>query len=511
MAGFEVIYGLDSNQDAINTFSGNFPSARIEKRKIEMLETLDIPDADVIVGGPPCVNFSTSKGSRANILEGIKLVQAFLRIIHIKKPKYWIMENVPRIGLHLPNQIPLRWIGIEEDGFLDVPTKHEFDMSRYGIPQRRKRLLIGNYPIPKPTHIDTHGLELFKQNLDSNSVRTLRDVVCSLPLPEEGPKGEIVTDLNYGFTISDYELTDHFMDTRIDPIELKRIANAKTEHPYMGKMDFPDNLERPARTVVGLQMGRETLVIQDSIKNYRRATIRECAIIQTFPINFQFSGTTIGSRYKQVGNAVPPLLTNVIANEVLRSCGLPDNQCRFVGPPPFPKCIKTKEKKRVVDYSRPRVIHFPGKEVRGTRLEIVSELGKSISWKLLLHIGEGKGNRQVIDVSTKELQRFVTRQLNIVSAEYGNKISKVKKDVDSIICPKAEVIHKQLHDTYGEMPDFISKAISVLDTYFERSKFSEINIDLADHRDYFGKNFMRVRMLVSILIAQTLVKKLNQR
>ena len=95
MAGFNVLYGLDNNKDALATFKRNFPGAQTDYRKIEDISIDEIPQSDIIVGGPPCVNFSLAKGSRANVLDGIKLVQAFLRIVYLRKPKYWIMENVP--------------------------------------------------------------------------------------------------------------------------------------------------------------------------------------------------------------------------------------------------------------------------------------------------------------------------------------------------------------------------------------------------------------------------------
>ena len=50
------------------------------------------------------------------------------------------------IALHLPDEIPLKWLGIEKDGVLPVPVRHEFNCADYGVPQNRKRYLIGNIP-----------------------------------------------------------------------------------------------------------------------------------------------------------------------------------------------------------------------------------------------------------------------------------------------------------------------------------------------------------------------------
>ena len=72
----------------------------------------------------------------------------------------------------------------------------------------------------------------------------------------------IVIDPNYGFSLPLSKLTDHFMDTILNEEEVTcPFVVVKTEHPYMGRMAFPDEMNRPARTVVATQLGRETLVL----------------------------------------------------------------------------------------------------------------------------------------------------------------------------------------------------------------------------------------------------------
>ena len=71
------------------------------------------------------------------------------------------MENVPRIAHHLPDAIPLRWIGIDKKGDLPVPVRHEFNCADYGVPQLRRRYLIGNYPVPNPDDMDNGRASLF--------------------------------------------------------------------------------------------------------------------------------------------------------------------------------------------------------------------------------------------------------------------------------------------------------------------------------------------------------------
>ena len=171
----------------------------------------DIPEFDVLAGGPPCIEFSASKGSRGNILEGLRLVQAFLRVVHQRKPEYWIMENVPRIILHLPEDIPLRWIGVEEDGYLHVPVRAEFNCAEYGVPQARKRFLMGDYPMPEKTSYDPATDGLLGPAESRTPWRSLGEVVNSFPDPmgSVGSRSSVI-DPNYDVEVSIEDFTDHF-------------------------------------------------------------------------------------------------------------------------------------------------------------------------------------------------------------------------------------------------------------------------------------------------------------
>jgi DNA (cytosine-5)-methyltransferase 1 len=505
MAGFKIIYGLDNNKDSIETFERNFPTAKICCSNIENVEIDSIPSSDIIVGGPPCVNFSTSKGSRANVLDGLKLVQFFLKIVYIKKPKYWIMENVPRIGLHLPERIPLKWIGIDREGFLDIPNKKEFDISLYGAPQKRKRLLIGKYPIAEPTHAKSYKSSLLKNF--AKSAKTLGEIINSFPDPLGVPQSKVVKDPNYSIEILETELTDHFMDTVITDQEARQIAQVKQNHPYMGKMDFPDDLDKPARTVVSLQMGRETLVIKSKNINYRRATIRECATLQTFPINFQFGGKTVNSRYKQAGNAVPPILTWHIANGIMlaetneQCCPFIINNVATFDPPQA-----RKRSIRKTNYSSSRIIRIPHKEVRGTRIEIVSSNYPETIWRSCLHLGEGKNDHKILHYTLNDA--MIMAQESIKNLDDNNmllsKFNELIIEFENLKFENAHELHKYIHDN-KEYPDSIHHLSNLLESFFPASQFSKYDIHLRKKMPGIEKNKLRIR----IVIATVLLKKLE--
>ncbi|MDA9949400.1 DNA cytosine methyltransferase, partial [Paracoccaceae bacterium] len=306
------------------------------------------------------------------VLDGILLVQSFLRCVYEKQPKYWIMENVPTIQKYLPARIPLRSIGIDDDGDFPIPTKIELIAADYGVPQKRRRYLIGNFPLPTPTHYDPSKKTMFTP-VSAKAWRTMGDVLKCLPEPLEEPGSKQIIDPNYGFKLNSDKLSDHFYDARFSSIEQRSIHQAKTEHPYMGRLAWPDKTDRPARTVVATQLGRETLVLPSPNGEFRRATVRECASFQSFPISYQFYGRSYGSKYRQAGDAVPPMLSFSLAKAIAECEG---NHVEV------PSMLTTVDqlankipaeklrKKRKPNFKRKANFLVPCKEVRGTRCEL---------------------------------------------------------------------------------------------------------------------------------------------
>jgi DNA (cytosine-5)-methyltransferase 1 len=401
-AGFQTVYALDKVKAAADTYSRNHPGALVECLDVTGFDPEKLPEFDILIGGPPCIEFSNSKGNRGNILEGLRLVQEFLRVVYERKPRYWIMENVPRIVLHLPEEIPLTWIGVEKRGSLHIPTRREFNCADFGVPQARKRFLMGNFPPPEQTHAASPlKRDLFTNGIQMERWKTLGDIMEHLGSPLRTPRQQYV-DPNYGFTVEGCELTDHRHAVLLNEREVRQIRRAKVEHPFMGRMAFPDELDRPARTVVATQLGRETLVIgerQGHQEVYRRASVRECAALQTFPVTYQFFGGNLGARYRLVGDAVPPRLTYLIGCEIRQEMGLPPKSPDVVHQPtqlaPPVEARPSRAPKFRFDRRFGELV--PGKEIRGCRVELENwfddfpEQGSApICWNARLYLGEGK-------------------------------------------------------------------------------------------------------------------------
>lgn len=317
--GYKIVYGMDLWPSAVDTFRKNFPNVNVPD-PINVLEIKmgDLPDVDVVIGGPPCTFFSSSnKGGNGDFRSGMKLVRRFLRIVEELNPKWWVMENVPRLSMTLPKKISYWELGIRDKGkHLKILQKEILNAADYGVPQTRKRLFSGRYPMPFKIH-SKNGEK------DIERWRWMKDIIRGLPYPlRKRNTNEINDPLYPKITLSSSEFSDHRYDTFLSDMEVEEARRMKTRHRYYGMMSFPDDLNRPARTVMASasRASRETMVIEErrgSKRGYRIPTVRECASLQSFPITFQFWAPTVSQRYKLVGNAVPPMLAREIAKVIL--------------------------------------------------------------------------------------------------------------------------------------------------------------------------------------------------
>jgi DNA (cytosine-5)-methyltransferase 1 len=326
--GFEIKAGFDNWKDARTTFQKNFPEALVpdervdiprNKRRIVNLVREEIGHVDVIIGGPPCVEFSSSKNAgKGNIDAGLQHVKAFFDIVRNLKPEYWVMENVPRIRTFLDASI--------KEGRLKPPAGREawvFDSQYHNVPQARRRVFTGGFP----GGIVEEWEEYRKKR---GNVIPVSKIIGGLPDCYMNPGNGFVQDPLYAtLKLEEKSLTDHLEYGRILRLtswEERKNRDLKLHHPYCGRMRFPEDLDRPARTVMATQfsVSRESMVLKDpNGRNYLRLpTPRECACMQGFPLNYQFWGNSPGTRYKLVGNAVPVGLARDIAKSILHDTGL---------------------------------------------------------------------------------------------------------------------------------------------------------------------------------------------
>lgn len=322
--GFKVAWALDNWGPAVETHIKNHPDTESIKEDIEKIDPTTLPKVDVIVGGPPCTEFSYAKrGGKGDLAEGMRLVTHFLNFVHMLKPKYWIMENVPRLLQTLPREVDPSDFGFKDSGVLTIPKRMILNSADYGAPQKRLRLISGDYPLPRQTHFEV-------PTAGQDGWLKMRRVVEGLPHPLSKPKkGAMVKDPLYdSVEIEAKRLSGHFINTVMSDEEARENRKSKVDHSWYGKMKFPDDLDRPARTVMATQFrsSRETMAIETKVGGrtvHRAPTIRECASFQGFPTTYQFWGKDFSTRIRLVGNAVPVNLSSALAKAILEDKGRP--------------------------------------------------------------------------------------------------------------------------------------------------------------------------------------------
>jgi len=538
-AGFDVILGLDNNQAACDTFSKNHKGSQAIKTDLSNFDVSELPDCDVLIGGPPCVEFSASnKAGNGNILDGLKLVQVFLQAVHVKKPKYWLMENVLRITKFLPDEFPLSWIGVDEEGMLQVPTRSTYNTADYGVPQARKRFIMGNYPLPLRSHASPKDILLLGSRLELEEHGTLGEVLTSLPSPLSKEKGGVVDDFNYDIELPVSELTDHFYDARMPDEECDRIRRAKTLHPFYGLLEFPDRLDRPARTVVATQLGRETLVVRDERDpedKYRRATIRECAVLQSFPITYQFYGNNYSSRYRLVGDAVPPKLSFSIANKILEAEGqtpltqpLVEHRVIERSTPIGGPLNRPKKKRNLADDRKFREF-VPGKEMRGCRADFdnyersaspilfdVRNREHPLSWSGRLIVGEGSKGKNAVRDSTVNFEDASAELLSsvpkIVSCEKASSFFQELSACVVGLVPDATTLQSVWTEKTSGTPSpyEITDALSLLvNKHFSKGEFEKCHVGPNGHLPLSPKKGVRIRILAGLVAASFAAAEAN--
>lgn len=310
-----------------------------DSENIDEINNLD--DTIGIIWSPPCVSFSSSNKSwKADKTDWINLIKSFLRVIAVKKHqnksklKFWYMENVPNSQKHVEVLYTFEMLNLEkwaiQNGY--EPSKpalyvqNNWDILNsgdYWAPQSRKRFIswewceTGKFLTPKITHKDHINLW---------------DILNKLP-SESYSKKEIAnttyTDPNYPNLVVEWcKITDHFYDTGLYYMEWEQAEYFKKSHPFMWKMSFPENKEKPCRTIMATRSAktRESIILKSHYNRkldweYRLPTIREIACFMWYPITYQFTWSE-WSKWRQIWNAVSPHLSAALAKSIRVKLGL---------------------------------------------------------------------------------------------------------------------------------------------------------------------------------------------
>lgn len=374
-AGFDIVWANDFFKEAVESYKKNVDE-RIVYGDITKIDSSEMPDEiDLVIGGFPCQGFSVANTKRSMKDERNFLYKEMLRVIRDKKPKFFVAENVKGILSMKKGKViemikkDFRSLGYEVDARL-------LNAAEYGVPQARERVVIignrigVNNPYPKPTHwVDSKTYETKKGlkapvtveqtigflsdvRLSDNPI-TLEDgtiiynhmaatnvydkfwgrkykvkqsAICDYLKKWRDKAGyttkKVDNHFGYKYTAGHWFRKDNNSGSIPKPSdwwELKKILgfddkyDEKVTTMVEKEIKFEQSLritnwDRPSDTITAT--GPEIHVNKE-----RRLSARECAMLQTFPMDYQFVGS-LNVVYKQIGNAVPVKLAEQIAKEI---------------------------------------------------------------------------------------------------------------------------------------------------------------------------------------------------
>lgn len=336
---FEHIQGVELDSAAAETYKANIGT--VFSGSIEDWLTGEVPQADIVLGGPPCQGFSLL-GKRDADDPRNHLWSNYLEAIARIRPKIFVMENVAAFANTDAFQAMSR--DLEESLRFrrgDYTVSHKIlNGADHGVAQNRKRVFIvgrlagvGGFEFPAP----------------QEKVKTVRDMIGGIPQPTTANWPEKTSN---GIARGPYLTSELHIDRNY--IELSR-NRFKAIPPGGNRFDLPEELLAPCwkthRSGSGDVMGRlrwdePSVTIRTEFfkpekgrylhpTQHRAITHREAALLQGFPDDYRWYGTRVEIA-RQIGNAVPPPLARALAQSVLdaiegdpRVSSAKDNEARL--------------------------------------------------------------------------------------------------------------------------------------------------------------------------------------
>jgi DNA (cytosine-5)-methyltransferase 1 len=314
-AGLKPLWANDIDRDAVATYAKNLGRHAVCGDVDSLRDRIVEHEPDVVIGGPPCQGFSVAGGMQPDDPRS-RHVWTFLDVVADLAPSAFVMENVKNLAVND------RWADLiaalkaraEEAGF--TTRIFVLNASHYGVPQARERMFMIGLRDSEPTR---------PEPTSENDLPTVRAALAELPA--HGRRGN-------------NSLCTAIVTPARNPV-LRR-------SPYAGLLFNGKgralNLDAPAPTLPATMGGNRTPIIDQKQldgkadenwvvgyhrrlmagkgptrkvpKRLRRLTVEEAAAIQSFPSDWSFVGRQ-SARFRQIGNAVPPLLAQVVAEQVL--------------------------------------------------------------------------------------------------------------------------------------------------------------------------------------------------
>lgn len=337
----ELLKGSWSD-DAIASY-GKTNSKTVIKNGIDGV--IESQEVDIIIGGPPCQAYSLA--GRAQDPNSMKddyrnfLFESFVKVVDYYRPKVFVFENVPGILSAKPGD---RYVidriceAFENIGYeIRNPqsmSKSIYSSADFGVPQERRRVII--FGIDKKSK---YSVEDFYTSLDKliskESKKTVRDAIGDMPK---------FRPLKQSYKSGNRNISHELIGDKVIPLHEARYHNARdievfrrwisesmNDIPNEQKLEFYKQISgrttnhnkyrslewnKPSPTVVSHLYKDGLMFIHPDVEQLRSITIREAALLQTFPMDFEFIGSNAYC-FKMIGNAVPVLFAKNIAQAIV--------------------------------------------------------------------------------------------------------------------------------------------------------------------------------------------------
>jgi len=303
-AGYEVVFSNEYDRNIWETYRANFPDSHLDTRSITDIPNKEIPEADGLIGGPPCQSWSEAGAHRGITDERGQLFFEYIRVLKHVRPKFFLAENVSGI-LSSTHRAAFENI-IERFSKAGYNVKYQLlNAADYGVPQDRHRVIVVG--IRKDLKLNFEFPDPLRNKKD------LRDAI--------GDLGKPVATNSLSTTNSHSKFKNHeYLVGSFSSIFMSRnrVRNWKQQSFTIqaGARHAPIHPSAPVMQKIGVDKFE---FAPGSEAKYRRMSVRECARIQTFPDSHRFVYTRIIDGYKMIGNAVPVDFAFHLAKQIKRA------------------------------------------------------------------------------------------------------------------------------------------------------------------------------------------------
>lgn len=327
-AGLDISLALDNDKDAASTFKRNHPETKFICEDIRNVDPqlLLNNDIDIIFGGPPCQGFSSSNTKTRNLNnEKNFLFREFVKFVRIIKPRWFVFENVEGLVTFNKGETVREIEAIFQNlGYKTSSTV--LCASDYGVPQQRNRFfMVGNnigvdFDFPHP----------------SNQIVTVNDAISDLPILNNGDNfdelpysrnnnlskyAKLMRGKSKKSTQNHVSRNKEYVIERYRHIKQGENWSAIPQHLMT---NYTNTHNCHSGIYKRLNSTKPSVVISNYRKNMlihpfadRGLSVREAARLQSFPDDFIFEGL-ITYTQQQIGNAVPPMLAEVIFKQIVK-------------------------------------------------------------------------------------------------------------------------------------------------------------------------------------------------